>query len=90
MQAAQTMEATKTTVQAGAHSQNPSGSENVNSPPRNALSSDWDVRENVDNPLNWSPWWKYDIIALVSFIELLTLVCIYHVEIDLSDSCLGI
>lgn len=33
---------------------------------------------------------KYGIIALVSFIELLTLVCTYHAESDLSDSCLGI
>jgi hypothetical protein len=38
----------------------------------------------MDNPLNWSPWWKYGIIALVSFIELLTLLCIYQAEIDLS------
>lgn len=74
MQAAQTMEATKATVQADAQCQNPDGSENGDRPPTDALSPDWDVRENVDNPLNWSPLWKYGIIALVSFIELLTSV----------------
>jgi len=58
VQAAQTMEAPKATVQLDAHSQNPNDSEDVDSPPRDALSPDWDNRDNVDNPLNWSRWWK--------------------------------
>lgn len=34
----------------------------------------WNDSENAENPRNWSLWWKYSIIALVSFIELFTLV----------------
>ena len=34
----------------------------------------WGGCEDVENPLEWSSWWKYSIIALVSFIELLTSV----------------
>lgn len=89
-QAAQTLEAPEATVREDAHSQNLDDSENVDSPLKDALSPDRGDRENVDNPLNWSLWWKYGIIALVSFIEPLTLVCTYHAAIDSSDSCLGI
>ncbi|KAK5459522.1 hypothetical protein LTS15_003650, partial [Exophiala xenobiotica] len=32
----------------------------------------WNDSENAENPRNWSLWWKYSIIALVSFIELFT------------------
>lgn len=90
VQAAQTLEAPEATVQDEARPQILDDMENVDGPLKDALPPEWDNSENVDNPHNWSSWWKYGIIALVSFIELLTLVCTYHAGINLSDSCLGI
>lgn len=56
-------------------------------PPAHALALSWDDANNVKNPLNWSPWWKYGIIALVSFIELLTEVLTFPNKIFLANCC---
>lgn len=67
-QPARALEAPEATLQDDARSQDLEDRGNIDIP------SSWDDHENAENPLNWSPWWKYSIIALVSFIELLTKV----------------
>ena len=82
-QAAQAEKSPQVTVKEGeeqqqhdsqSSSKNDSAHDDATSPTRHALPPPWNDKTNDKSPLNWSPWCKYSIIALVSFIELLTLV----------------
>jgi hypothetical protein len=82
---AQTQEILGATLPEDSRSHFIGDSENVNTTFTDALSPDRDDDENGDNPLDWSSWWKHGIIALVSLIELITLVCTYHTEIGFNS-----
>jgi hypothetical protein len=84
---AQTLETPGATLPEDSRSHHIGDSENVDCSFKDALSPDWDDDENANNPLNWSSWRKYGIIALVSLIELITFVCTYHTKIGF-NSCL--